>query len=246
MKARKSRSSCAGGTGSRCSTAAPSALAGRSAAAWARPGSPSAVVETATIASSRSSARSVRSSRVSGSSPRWVWMQRRPRNRPRPARTRPQSGSSIERASPTITWVTAPPRSTSTPTWRRVSPVSSVSCRANSWVIRRSGGICRRKRRSSRRTWLAFSPWVLPKMRMVSPCRARWIRSGNLRNAAAATQPSRGPLGEARYLSQRPSSTLARRRRQLLRAGAPKRTIAWAQPRERSPPCCSPPARGRG
>ena len=35
-------------------------------------------------------------------------MQRTPRRRPRPARMRPQSGSAIERGSPTITWVTAP------------------------------------------------------------------------------------------------------------------------------------------
>ena len=48
-----------------------------------------------TIASRRSLARSVRSSWVSGSSPRKVWTQRRPRRRPWPARRRPHSGISI-------------------------------------------------------------------------------------------------------------------------------------------------------
>ena len=142
--------------------AVPASWPGESAATWAGPGRPSSRTSMVAIASRRSFARSVRSSRVSGSPPSVVWRQRTPRRRPRPARMRPQSGITIEPASPTITWVTAPRRSTSTPTCRPISRESSVSSRANSWVTRRSGGRRRRPRRSSRCSWLAFRPFVLP------------------------------------------------------------------------------------
>src|SRR5262245_13310422 len=89
-------------------------------------------------------------------------MQRRPRKRPAPVRTRLKSGSVIENASPTITYSTRPLRPTSTPTCRPQSCEISASWRANSWVRSRSRGSLRLYRFVRRRSWLALSPYVWP------------------------------------------------------------------------------------
>ena len=177
--------------------------AGTRAAVWASAGRPSPSTPTVTIASRRSSSRSVRSSRVSPSFLRWVCRQRSPRSRPRPARRRPQSGSAIEWASPTITCWTSPRRSSRTPTWRRISRLISVRCRASSCVISRSAGTRRRKSRSSRRVWPALRPRVSPKTSMGTYLRLRTRPDRAGRLPGAALLPARWSCGPWRvYMPQ--------------------------------------------
>jgi hypothetical protein len=116
----------------------------------------------AAIRSRRSRARSVRSSRVRGSPRRWVWIRRRPRNRPVAARPRPRSGTTSFEASPTKTWVSVPRRSISTPTWRCSSADSSASAVASSGDTTSVGATRRRYRRSRAASWLGLRPARLP------------------------------------------------------------------------------------
>ena len=94
---------------------------GSRCAACRSAGRPSGWTPMAATRSRRSSARSTRSSRVSGSLRRWVCTRRRPRKRPRPARMRPISGSVSFEASPTKTCSMSPRRPTRSPTWRSIS-----------------------------------------------------------------------------------------------------------------------------
>ena len=96
----KSKAMRAGGCGSRHSMPASRSPGERSpagvrAAVWASAGRPSSSMPTVTMASRRSSSRSVRSSRVSPSVPRWVWRQRSAAQTPAP---RPAGGPSRGRA----------------------------------------------------------------------------------------------------------------------------------------------------
>ena len=158
IQSRKSNSSWLAGTAGWISTVLPESPGGHRDAYSTTVGSPLSSIRTATIASSLRSCRSVRSSRVSGSPRRCEWMQRSPRNRPAPPRTRLKSGSSILNESPTITYSTWPARLTSAPTCRPISNEISAIRRANSCETRRSRGTRRLYRFRRRRTWLALSP----------------------------------------------------------------------------------------
>ena len=108
----KSRSSCDGIFGSRkayssgvVALSRSPACSGSKCAARTRPGNPdSASTSIAAMRSRRRSARSVKSSCVSGSPRKCVCTQRSPRNLPEATRTRLKSGSSMRRLSPTITY----------------------------------------------------------------------------------------------------------------------------------------------
>ncbi len=79
---------------------------------------------------------------------------------------RPQSGITIEPASPAITWVTAPRRSTSTPDLTADLPGELRELAGQLVGDEALGGRRRRPRRSSRCSWLALRPCVLPSTRM--------------------------------------------------------------------------------
>ncbi len=99
----------------------PPSIGGNRWATWRSAVRPSGVTPTAATRSRRRSARSTRSSRVSGSLRRCVCTRRRPRKRPRPARMRPISGRLMREASPTKTCSMSPRRLASTPTCRSIS-----------------------------------------------------------------------------------------------------------------------------
>ena len=148
----------------------------------------------------------------SGSSPRCVCRQRRPRRRPRPARRRPQSGISMRRASPTIDVGDLAARSTSTPTWRPVSRVSARELPGELLGDQALGRQRRRKQALEPRSWLALRPWVLPRIRMVAPCLGRWSRPGIYGTRLPRRNRGRdslggGPTGRS-FHSERPSTTL--------------------------------------
>ena len=181
------RSSWTEGATSSCQRA-PAGFSGMSQPRWTRPGSPSGRVSMAATRSSRSSARSVWSSRVSGVASRWVWTSRRPRRRCEPARARPTSGSVSVAASPTMTAWTSPLRSSRTPTWRPSSRDSSVRWRASSGEITWSASTRRRQVRRRAASWEGLRPRRLPETSFTRPAAyCRWRRRAPPGAAPAAT-----------------------------------------------------------
>ena len=153
------------GRSARCRAPSPSSPGFRAADVCASPGSPSSVDAEATMASRRRTARSVRSSRERGAARRrtWVWMQRKPRRRPRPARSRPQSGISMP-------WALAhhhvgdgaPPVHEARRPGGASRARAHVSSRASSWVTRRSGEESPAEPLERFGCDWRFRPWVLP------------------------------------------------------------------------------------
>ena len=135
----------------------PSRLAGSSAAMCARPGRPSSSAATLTIASSRSFARSVRSSCVSPSS-REVRVDAAQAAQAAAAGAHAAPVRQLDRAVVADHHVgdRAARGRRARPPARRISRESSVSCRAKSWVTSRFGGRRRSARRSSCLTWLGL------------------------------------------------------------------------------------------
>ena len=232
-RARAARAASGRGAGS----PAPSPFAGRSAATCAQPGQ--AVVldrDGATIASRRSFARSVRSSCVSGSAPESACAGSAGRAAGRAgAHAAPVGQLDEPRGRRTITCVTAPRRSTSTPT---CAPDLAGELGQLPRELVRDEPVGRERAPAEAlepRTWLAFRPWVLPKTRMVAPCPCvrGSARASAERGRRDATEPavphgeSAQPLAASRALpcARADRGSLARR------PAAPKRRVDGALPR---------------